>query len=110
MTMKRLLKRICFLCLCVMFTQLAFSQTKVVTGKISDDKGAPVQGASVVARGTKGGTTTDAEGAFSLTVPASAKSLVISSVGFNQQEIGIPVNNIVSVSLFSATQSLNDVI
>jgi TonB-dependent starch-binding outer membrane protein SusC len=110
MTMKRLLKRISFLFLCVSFTQLAFSQTKVVTGTVTDDKGAPVQGASVAVRGAKGGTTTDATGAFSLTVASTAKSLVISSVGFNQQEIGIPVSNTISVTLFSSSQSLNDVI
>jgi len=110
MTMKRLLKRISFLFLCVSFTQLAFSQTKVVTGTISDDKGAPVQGASVAVKGAKGGTTTDATGAFTLTVSVNAKSLVISSVGFNQQEIGIPVDNKVSVTLVSSSQSLNDVI
>src|SRR5579863_3385982 len=110
MTMKRLLKRISFLFLCVSFTQLAFSQTKVVTGTISDDKGAPVQGASVAVKGAKGGTTTDATGAFTLTVSANAKVLVISSVGFNQQEIGIPVDNKVGVTLISSSQSLNDVI
>lgn len=108
--MKRLLKRLSFLFLCVSFTQLAFSQTKVVTGTISDDKGAPVQGASVAVKGAKGGTTTDATGAFTLTVSASAKALVISSVGYNQQEIGIPVDNKVSVTLVSSTQGLNDVI
>jgi TonB-dependent starch-binding outer membrane protein SusC len=110
MTMKRLLKRISFLFLCVSFTQLAFSQTRVVTGTITDDKGAPVQGASVAVKGAKGGTTTDATGAFSLTVGATAHSLVISSVGFNQQEIGIPVDNKVSVTLVSSAQSLNDVV
>ena len=108
--MKRLLKRISFLFLCVSFTQLAFSQTKVVTGTITDDKGAPVQGASVAVKGAKGGTTTDATGAFTLTVSANAKSLVISSVGFNQQEIVIPADNKVTITLASSAQSLNDVI
>src|SRR5450432_1948591 len=110
MTMKRLLKRISFLFLCVSFTQLAFSQTKVVTGTINDDKGAPVQGASVAVKGAKGGTTTDAAGAFSLTVSATAKTLVISSVGFNQQEVAIPAENKVAVTLVSSAQSLNDVV
>ncbi|HEY2349537.1 MAG TPA: carboxypeptidase-like regulatory domain-containing protein [Puia sp.] len=108
--MKRLLKRISFLFLCVSFTQLAFSQTKVVTGTILDDKGAPVQGASVAVKGAKGGTTTDATGVFTLTVSAAAKALVISSVGYNQQEIGIPADNKVAVTLVSSTQGLNDVI
>jgi TonB-dependent starch-binding outer membrane protein SusC len=110
MTMKRLLKRIAVLFLCVSFTQLAFSQTKVITGTITDDKGAPVQGASVSVKGAKGGTTTDANGAFSLTVGASAKSIVVSSVGYNQQEVAIGDNQTFKVSLAAATQSLNDVV
>jgi TonB-dependent starch-binding outer membrane protein SusC len=110
MTMKRLLKRLSFLFLCVSFTQLAFSQTRVITGTITDDKGAPVQGASIAVRGAKGGTTTDATGAFTLTVSTTAKSLIISSVGFNQQEIGIPANNTVTATLVASAQSLNDVI
>jgi iron complex outermembrane receptor protein len=81
-----------------------------VTGTISDDKGAPVQGASVSVKGAKGGTTTDATGAFTLTVSVNAHALVISSVGYNQQEIGIPVDNKVAVTLVSSTQGLNDVI
>ena len=82
MTMKRLLKRISFLFVCVLFTQLAFSQTKVITGTINDDKGAAVQGATVSVKGSKGGTTTDAAGFFTLTVPTTAKSIIVSSVGF----------------------------
>ena len=108
--MKRLLKRIAFLFLCVSFTQLAFSQTKVITGKITDANGAPVQGASVAVKGAKGGTTTDASGAFTLTVAETAKSLVVSSVGFNQQEIDITNQTAVNVALVSASQSLNDVV
>ena len=74
MTIKRLLKRISVLFVCVSFTQLAFSQTKVITGTISDDKGAPIQGASVAVKGaSKGGTTTDATGAFTLSVPEMQK-------------------------------------
>jgi TonB-dependent starch-binding outer membrane protein SusC len=110
MTMKRLLKGISVLFLCVSFTQLAFSQTKVITGTISDDKGAPIQGASVAVKGARGGTTTDAAGAFSLTVGAAARTLVISSVGFNQQEVGISDKTSVSVALVSSSQSLNDVV
>ena len=108
--MKRLLKRISFLFLCVSFTQLAFSQTKVITGTITDDKGAYVQGASVAVKGAKGGTTTDVNGKFSLTVSAAARSLIVSSVGFNQQEVDISSKTDVGVSLVSSSQSLNDVV
>jgi TonB-linked SusC/RagA family outer membrane protein len=111
MTIKRLLKGISALMVCVSFTQLAFSQTKVITGTVVDDKGAPIQGASVAVKGvSKGGTTTDAGGAFTLSVPESAKTLVVSSVGFTQQEIDITGKTSVSVALATSSQSLSDVV
>src|SRR5450432_374988 len=110
MTMKRLLKRITVLFLCVTFTQLAFSQTKVITGTVTDDKGAPIQGASVAVRGANGGTTTDASGEFKLTVSNSAKTLIFSSVGFSQTEVNIGSSNTITAVLISSTQSLNDVV
>jgi iron complex outermembrane receptor protein len=69
-----------------------------------------VQGASVTVKGSRTGTTTDATGAFTLNVPASAKTLVVSSVGFVQQEISITDQTTVSVALVSGSQSLNDVV
>ncbi len=111
MTIKRLLQRVSVLLLCVSFTQLAFSQTKVITGTVMDDKGAPIQGASVAVKGSsKGGTTTDATGAFTLSVPDNAKTLVISSVGFTQQEISIADKSSVSVTMATSSQSLSDVV
>ncbi len=108
--MKRLLKRLSVLLLCVSLTQLAFSQTKVITGTIIDERGAPIAGATVSVKGTKGGTTTDASGKFSLTVPTSAKSVVVSSVGYNPQEVDISDKATVSIALVTASQSLNDVV
>jgi len=110
MTIKRLLRQITAFMLCVTFTQIAFSQTKTISGKISDDKGNPIQGATVTVRGSKTGTSTDASGAFKLNVPATAKTLVISSVGFTQQEISIGDKETIDVSLVASSQALTDVV
>jgi len=111
MIIQRLLvKWTCSILICVLFTQSAFSQTKTITGKITDDKGAPVQGATVTAKGTKGGASTGADGTFKFTIPASANTLVITSIGFAQQEIDVSGKNSIDVSLVSQGQSLNDVV
>jgi iron complex outermembrane receptor protein len=110
MTIKRLLRQYSLLLLCVIFTQLAFSQAKTISGKVSDDKGNPIQGATITVKGSKVGTSTDASGTFKLNVSASATSLVISSVGFTQQEIPIGDKEIFDVSLVTSTSSLNDVV
>src|SRR5262249_39479826 len=102
-------KKIACVAICVLLTQFAFSQ-KTITGKVTDDKGNAIQGASIAVRGSKTGAATDAQGAFTIHVSASAKTLVISSVGFTQQEIDITDKTEVSVALVSSSQSLGDVV
>jgi len=58
----------------LLFTLSVFSQTKTITGKVSDDKGAPVQGATVTAKGTKSGASTGADGTYRLTVSDNART------------------------------------
>lgn len=111
MTIQRLLAiAATTLLLCVLFTQTTFSQTKTITGKVTDDKGIPVQGATVVAKGSKAGTSTNANGAFSLNVPENTYALTVTSIGYTEQDVSILNQTTVTVSLVSTTQSLNDVV
>ena len=111
MTIQRLLARAATtLLLCVLFTQISFAQTKTVTGKISDDKGAPVAGASITVKGSRSGSSSHTDGTFSLTVPGNATVLVVSSVGFNQQEVSIGDGSNITVSLVPSNNSLNEVV
>lgn len=89
-------------------TQLA-AQTRTVRGKITDDKGASLAGASILVKGTTIGTNSGADGTFSLNVPSSAKTLVIRSLGFTQQEITIG-NGTVNVSMKAAAENLEEVV
>ncbi|HVU94895.1 MAG TPA: SusC/RagA family TonB-linked outer membrane protein [Puia sp.] len=111
MTIQRLLARlVSFMLLCVIFTQTAFSQTKTITGKILDDKGAPLQGATVTVKGTKQGASTGADGSFTINVPQSANTLTISSVGFANQDVSIASSTTVSVALVPTQAALNEVV
>src|ERR1700742_2315520 len=102
MTIQRLLTiMVSFTLLCVLFTQTAFSQTKTVKGKVTDDKGAPTQGATVTVKRSKVGTSTDATGAFSINVPDGSYALTISSVGFSEQDVSVVGLTTVNVSLVS---------
>src|SRR5579871_3068591 len=65
---------------------LVFSQTKTITGKITDANGNPVVGASITAKHSPHGTMTDADGKFKLNVLSNAV-LIISSAGFKSQTI-----------------------
>ncbi|HEY4111329.1 SusC/RagA family TonB-linked outer membrane protein [Puia sp.] len=111
MTIQRLLIRlVSFTLLCVLFTQTAFSQTKTISGTITDDKGAPVQGATVTAKGSKIGTSTKADGTFTINVPPNATVLVVSSVGFTAQDVAITGQTTVAVSLVPSQTGLNEVV
>src|SRR5882724_6830172 len=110
MTINRLLTRLATLAICVLLTQFAFSQNKTITGKVTDDKGVALQGATVSARGSKTGTSTDANGAFRLSVPPGTNTLVITSVGFTRQEIDVSDKTDISVALVNSNASLNEVV
>jgi TonB-dependent starch-binding outer membrane protein SusC len=110
MTINRLLARIASFAICVLLTQFAFSQNKMITGKVSDDKGNPVLGATVAAKGSKTGAATDVNGAFKISVGPGITTLVITSVGFGKQEIDISGKTDVSVSLVTTNASLNEVV
>src|SRR6478736_9885278 len=60
-----------------------------ITGTIKDDKGEPVVGASIVVKGSTTGTSSDASGNFKLQTSEQQVVLVISSVGFQTQELSV---------------------
>lgn len=84
------------------------AQQKKVTGTVTDAAGKPVENASVVVKGTHTGTLTKTDGYFSMNVPASAVTLIISAVGFDQQETIISDNII--IKLATAESSLSEVV
>src|ERR1700742_1576151 len=111
MTIQRLLVRSAgFIMLCVLLTQAAFSQSKTITGKVSDDKGAPIQGATVTVKGTNIGASTKADGTLTLNIPESAKTLSISSVGFSAQEVAIGTQTSFDVAMVASQSNLNEVV
>jgi TonB-linked SusC/RagA family outer membrane protein len=79
-----------------------------VTGKVTDESGAPVPSASVLVKNTTQGVTTDAQGNYSISA-APGSILVVSGVGFDAQEFTVrgPVLN---VSLASGSKSLSEVV
>jgi len=104
MKIKKVLYGILFLFL-FLISGTVFAQDKQVTGTVTDSTGAPVANASVLVKNTKIGTQTAANGTFSLTVPASATTLTISSVGYDAQDVPIG-NGPITVSLQANSTSL----
>lgn len=65
-----------------------------ITGKVVDETGAPLSGATVIIKGTTIGVVTDNNGAFSLPFTQNAQELVISYIGMKSEEIGIDKSNL----------------
>jgi len=89
------------------FASSVFAQNKTVTGKVTDEKGVPVAGASVQAG--KVGTTTGADGTFTLSVPANTKQLRVTYVGFESTSVSIGTSPM-SIVLTSEDKSLSEVV
>ena len=87
-----------------------WAQNRTVTGKVTDEKGAAVGGATVKANGSLKGTSTKADGTFTLSVPENVKSLTISGTGVVTQNVTIPSSNSVSVKMLSSLTDLDDVV
>jgi TonB-dependent starch-binding outer membrane protein SusC len=97
-----------FACLFVISAQ---AQNKTISGRVTDAKdGSPLFGVSVVVKGSKSGTQTAADGTFKISVPSSTTTLVISSVGFANQEVNVSSRSSVEVALAGSADQLNDVV
>ncbi|RYZ20619.1 MAG: TonB-dependent receptor [Chitinophagaceae bacterium] len=95
--------------LSVLSTQL-HAQNRTITGKVTDENGAAVPNASVTVKGSNLGTTTSADGSFSISVPPNARNLVVTSVGFGNQEISINNRSNVTVSMRNSETGLQEVV
>ena len=98
-----------FLFLLLLISIASVAQNKTVRGKVTGEKGEAISKASVVVKGTKLGTTTNDNGEFSISVPANAKNLVISSVEFEAKEVAI-TDGPLEITLVAAVSKLNEVI
>jgi TonB-linked SusC/RagA family outer membrane protein len=80
----------------------ALSQSRQITGIVSDEKGVPLSGASVLQKGTTNGTSTDERGSYTLTVTGVSPVLVFSYAGRQSQEMAVGTGAIYNVSLGSS--------
>ncbi|GAB2602019.1 SusC/RagA family TonB-linked outer membrane protein [Spirosoma areae] len=94
------------------FSTVALAQQeRRVTGKVtSAEDGSPLPGVSVVAKGTTKGTQTDADGSYTLALPANIGTLVYSFVGVTTQEVNIGNRSTVNVTLSNDSRSLDEVV
>ena len=86
------------------------AQNVTIRGRVADTSGIPVSGVSVTARGNATGVATSADGSFSITVPAGTKTLVLSSVGYANQEVSIGNQTSLDIVLNKVEKQLEAVV
>lgn len=82
---------------------------KKITGTVLDATGMPVIGANVMVKGTTNGTITDMDGKFSLEVDKGA-TLVVSYIGFANQEIKVGNQTNLSIALKEDSKALDELV
>ncbi len=104
------MKKLIYLCIILLFSSGIFAQTRIITGVVRDAQGQPVSNASVIVRESKLGTSTNANGVFSITINGDAKTLIVSSIGAEPQNITIGKTPNIDITLVLANKELSEVV
>ncbi|GHB62701.1 SusC/RagA family TonB-linked outer membrane protein [Persicitalea jodogahamensis] len=89
----------------------ASSTIRTVSGTVtSQADGSTLAGVNIVLKGTQTGTSTDASGSFSLSVPDNGATLVFSFIGYESQEVAVGNRSVINVSLSESSENLQEVV
>ena len=93
------------------FCVTVLAQEQTVTGKVTAaEDGSIMPGVSVVLKGTTRGSSTDASGTYSISVPEKGATLVFSFVGSATQEFKVGNQSIINVNLVSDSRQLSEIV
>lgn len=85
-------------------------QDSEVSGTVTDSKGEPLIGVSIVIQGSNSGTVTDMDGHFNLKVPGEDVVLIVSYIGYSKQQVPVGSRRTFSIMLEEDTQKLDEVV
>ena len=91
-------------------TSSSTQNSRRISGVVTDTQGEPIIGATVLVKGTGIGTATDIDGKFSLDIPSNGKTLVVSFIGFDAQEIPVTNNATYKIQLSGTDYALDEVV
>ncbi|MBL7763913.1 MAG: TonB-dependent receptor plug domain-containing protein, partial [Chitinophagaceae bacterium] len=104
------MRKIIFLLGLLCWVTAALSQTKQVTGRVTDASGNPMQGISVrVKNDNRTGTTTRGDGSYTLTIPENAV-LIFSGIGYETKELNAAGMSEVNAQLVIDARALGEVV
>ena len=107
--MKTIPKILLFLMLLFLGTSGIYAQI-AVTGTVVDNANQPLPGTNILVKGTQTGAMADANGKFTISVPSTSSILVFTFIGYDQQEIVVGNQTVVSVTLLATSLKLEEVV
>lgn len=107
-------KFLLLLSICSLLCVLAFSanaQTKTISGTVTDiADGSALPGVNISDNTKSSTATTNTKGIYSITIPAGAKTITFSFIGYGSKTLPIPADNTLNVTLSSASNTLEEVV
>lgn len=95
----------------ILIGSVSAQSTRQVTGKVTGNDNAPVASATVQVKGGAQSAMTGNDGSFSITTPAGATVLTITSAGFLSADVEVPAGqSTVNVTLNADNKQLNEVV
>jgi TonB-dependent SusC/RagA subfamily outer membrane receptor len=88
----------------------SFAQNRLLSGTVTDPDGKALVGASITVKNSQVGTSTDADGKFSVNVPGSNAVLIVTSVGFTTQEVPVNGRSAIDIRMAQDATALKDVV
>ncbi|RZK76530.1 MAG: SusC/RagA family TonB-linked outer membrane protein, partial [Pedobacter sp.] len=88
----------------------AMAQNRVVSGTLKDEKGSPVVNGTIMVKGSNLGTTTNSNGAYSISIPTTARTLIFSGAGMATQEINVGSKTSINVVMQASTLNMEEVV
>jgi TonB-linked SusC/RagA family outer membrane protein len=85
-------------------------QAVEVSGEVLDESGKGIPGVNIIIKGTTDGTTTDAAGKFTISVPDQNAILIFSFIGYSSQEIAVAGRSTITVNLEPDLTTLSEVV
>jgi len=99
-----------FLLFFAMLAIEAQAQTKKITGKVLDESGVPIIGATISVKNANVVALSNDKGNFSIDLPARSTTLVVTFIGMESTEVNVANKTSISVSLKSTASALDDVV
>lgn len=97
--------------LCVLSFLTPFAQGRTISGIVTDDKGAPLAGATISVKNSTQVAASNANGEFTIEVPSNRSTLVVTYVGMASSEVQLGQGTTVNITMSAtAASTLTDVV